>query len=139
MAYTARVVEYFYATVGTPTDEAYAMIHSLSDLGVNFLALNSVPLGPSTTQLTLFPEDPRRLQATAAGAKLLLEGPHTAVLVQGDDEIGALAHIHERVQRHGVEVYATTGITDGRGGYGYILYVRAGLADQAVKALAGER
>lgn len=136
MAYTARVVEYFYATVSAPTDEAYALIHSLSDLGVNFLALNSVPLGPSTTQLTMFPEDPRRLQATASRAHLTLEGPHSAVLVQGDDEIGALALVHERVKNHGVDVYATTGITDGRGGYGYILYVRAGLAEKAVQALA---
>jgi len=134
MAYTARKVDYFYCTVSGRTDEAYELLAHLAGLGVNFVALTSVPVGPSRTQLTVFPEDPARLLAVAKQVGLALDGPHPAVLVQGDDEIGALSRIHERMSQERVDVYATSGVTDGRGRYGYILYVRPGDAERAARS-----
>lgn len=135
MAYTARKAEYFYTTINAPPDQAYEMLGHLAGLGINFLALTSVPIGPASTQLTVFPEDAARLQAVAKQVGLVLSGPNAAILVQGDDEIGALARIHERVRGAHVDVYATTCVTDGRGGYGYVLYVRPGDSERAVRAL----
>jgi len=135
MAYTARKVEYFYITVNTTVEEAYQLLVNLADLGVNFLAMTSIPLGPASTQLTLFPEDTSRLVTVARQTGLTLTGPYPAVLVQGDDEIGALAHILEHVRHENVDVYASSGVTDGKGHYGYILYVRPEQADRAARAL----
>ncbi len=135
MAYTARRVEYFYTTVSGEAGEAYELLTSLAKLGVNLLALTSVPMGPRSTQLTLFPEDPLKLQNVASGAGLILNGPHPAVLVQGDDEIGALARVHRLLCGSGVDVYASTCVTDGRGYYGYILYLRPEDAERATRAL----
>jgi hypothetical protein len=137
MAYTARKVDYFYTTVNTPAAEAYQLLAEFAGLGVDFLAFASVPFGPTTTQLTVFPADSTRLQTVARRSGLTLHGPNPAVLVQGDDEIGALARIHERVRQEGIDVYASSGVTDGRGGYGYILYVRPLDADRAARALGG--
>lgn len=137
MAYRARLVEYSYTSLGVPSDEAYAFLTDLAGLGVNFLALTSVPIGPSVTQLTLFPEDPLRFRSAAKQANLTLQGPYPAVLVQGDDEIGALAQIHEKLRKENVDVYATSGVTDGKGYYGYILHVRPVDAERAVRALEG--
>src|SRR5215207_8085346 len=39
----------------------------------------------------LFPEDPNKLVAEARAVGLSLDGPYHALLVQGDDELGALA------------------------------------------------
>ena len=39
-------------------------------------------------------------------------------------ELGALAKVHSELRSGGVQVYATSGVTDGRGGYGYILWVK---------------
>ena len=58
-----------------------------------------------------------------------------ALLVHGDDELGAAAGIYEKLFQAGVNVYASTGVTDGRGCFGYVLYVRSGEFAQAVEAL----
>ena len=89
MAYKIRRLEYFYAQVSDQPGAAYELLSSLAGLGVNLLALTAVPIGPEDTQLTLFPEDPHRLLDAAKKAGLPLTGPHPAILVQGDDELGA--------------------------------------------------
>jgi hypothetical protein len=137
MAYTARRVDYFYTTVSAGPGEAYDLLTHLASLGINFLALNSVPMGPASVQHTLFPEDSHKLQTVAKQVKLTLDGPYPAVLVQGDDELGVLAKVHDRLHTHHVDVYASNAVTDGRGGFGYILYVRPADADKASQALRG--
>ncbi|NCF81468.1 MAG: hypothetical protein GWP74_07610, partial [Proteobacteria bacterium] len=54
---------------------------------------------------------------------------------QGDDEVGALARIHEKLLDANVHVFASTGGADGRGGYGYIIYVRPEEYERAAGAL----
>ncbi|HEV2105054.1 MAG TPA: hypothetical protein VGU27_04930 [Candidatus Eisenbacteria bacterium] len=137
MAATVRRVQYFYATVRGAPDEAYELLTHLAEQGVNLLALHTVPMGPDSTQLTLFPDDPMRLQNAARAAKLALEGPHNAILVQQEDTVGAIARLHARLAQAGAHVYASTAVVDGRGYFGYVLYVRAEDADRAVAALRG--
>ncbi len=71
----------------------------------------------------------------AKKAAIPLDGPHPALLVQGDDRLGAFADIHVKLYKAKVNVYASSGVTDGRGSYGYILYVRPEEFDQAARAL----
>jgi hypothetical protein len=137
MAFSARRVDYFYATATGEAGEAFQLLSHLADLGVNFMALTLVPVGPDTVQLTMFPKDPQTLLSVARSAGLAINGPHPAVLVQGDDEIGALAHIHSRLQKAGVDVFASSAVTDGKGLYGCVLYLRTEHADKAAKALQG--
>jgi hypothetical protein len=135
MAYRIRRVEYFHTTVVDQPGEAYKTLSALAGLGVNLLGFTAVPVGPDTTQLTLFPEDPSRMASEAGKAGMRLEGPHRALLVQGDDELGALAKVLERIYRAGVNVYASTGVADGYGRYGHIIYVRPEDYDRAARAL----
>jgi hypothetical protein len=131
MASTVRKVQYFYATVRGAPDEAFDVFTHLAGQGVNLLALNTMPLGPDATQMTLFPEDAPRLQDAARAAGLALDGPHSALLVQGDDELGVIAKLHARLHQAGVEVYASNAVTDGRGYFGYVLYMRQQDAEKA--------
>ncbi|OGF08047.1 MAG: hypothetical protein A2W00_09105 [Candidatus Eisenbacteria bacterium RBG_16_71_46] len=135
MAVTVRRVEYFYATIRGEPDEAYKLLEQLAAQQVNLLALNTMPMGPESTQLTLFPEDPMRLQNAAKAAQLPLEGPHVAVFVQGEDELGAIARLHTRLQQAGVHVFASTAVVDGRGYFGYILYMRPQDTDRTLAML----
>jgi hypothetical protein len=135
MAYHFRRADYFYVTVEDEPGEAYELLSQLASLGVNLLAMMAVPVGPLRTQLTLFPEDPARMVESARRAGLTLDGPYPALLVQGDDELGALVGVHNRLHRAHVNVYASTAVTDGKGAYGYILYVRPDEYDRAMKAL----
>ncbi len=50
-------------------------------------------------------------------------------------EVGALAVIHEKLLDANVHVFASMGVADGGGGYGYIIYVRPEEYDRAADAL----
>ena len=97
MAYTIRPVEYYYVNVRDELGAAYRVLSALAARGVSLLAFTAVPSGPSLAQFALFPEDPNKLVAEARAAQIALDGPHHALLVQGDDELGALAAVHERL------------------------------------------
>jgi hypothetical protein len=135
MAYTVRRVEYFYAAVRDEVGAAYRVLAELAQRGINLLAFAAVPSGPQLAQLTLFPDDANKLVAESRGAGLTLDGPHRALLVQGDDELGALASVHEQLARAGVDVYAASGVTDAGGSFGYVIYVREDQFDRAADAL----
>jgi hypothetical protein len=135
MAFRIRRVQYYYANVRDELGAAYRVLSQLADLGVNLLAFTAVPSGPALAQFALFPEDPNKLVAEARAAQLPLDGPYHALLVQGDDELGALASVHERLFEVGVDIYASAGVTDGRGSFGYVVYVREDQFERAADAL----
>jgi hypothetical protein len=135
MAYRIRRVEYFNATVVDEPGEAFKILTALAGLGVNLVAFTAVPVGPDRTQLTLFPEDTAKMKSEAQKAGMALDGPHRALLVQGDDELGALATVHEKIYRSNVNVYASSAIADGAGKYGHLIYVRPEDYERATKAL----
>jgi hypothetical protein len=135
MAHTIRRVEYFYTSVRDRPGEGYKLLAQFAEMGLNLLAFTAVPVGPNHTQLALFPEDPARMMSTAQRAGFRVDGPNTAFLVQGDDELGALAPIHQALFQADVNVFASTGVTDGRGSFGYLVYVRPEDLDRAEEAL----
>ena len=135
MAFTIRPVEYYYATVRDELGAAYRVLAQLASRGVSLLAFTAVPSGPELAQFALFPDDPNRLAAEARAAGLALDGPYHALLVQGDDELGALARIHERLFEAAIDVYASSGVTDGRGSFGYLVYLREDQFERAAETL----
>ncbi len=135
MAYSIRRVNYFYTTVRDRPGAAYKLLHQMAEMGLNMLAFTAVPVGPMHTQLTIFPEDSGKMENTAQRAGMKIDGPHPAFLVQGDDELGALAEIHQVLYQTNVNVYASSGVTDGGGCFGYVIYVRVEDYDRAAEAL----
>lgn len=135
MATHIRRVYYYNMTVRDRPGEAYKTLMRLKEMGVNLLGFAAFPVGPINTRLTLFPDDSGRLAHEAKQRELSVDGPYPCLLVQGDDELGALVGIHEKLYQANVNVYASTCVADGRGGYGYILYIRPDKFDTACKAL----
>jgi hypothetical protein len=135
MATRIRRVGYFHATVKDEPGQGYQLLSVLAELGVSLLAFTAIPVGPMHTQLTIFPGDAPKLASEAAKAGLMLDGPHPAFLVQGDDELGVLASLHETLYEARINVFASTGVAGGRGDYGYILYVRAEDFERAAEIL----
>ena len=128
-------VAYYCTTVEDRPGEAYRLLAHLKDFGISLLAFTVVPVGINRTQLTLFPDDGLKLKEAGGKAGLVLDGPHPALLVQGDDRLGALADVHSRLYDAGVNVYASSGVADGRGSYGYVVYVRPEEYEQAAATL----
>ncbi len=122
MAFHVRRIDYFSTTVRDDPGEAYKLLATLANLGVNLLAFTAVPIGP-------------KLANEAKMDRLVIDGPHPALLVQGDDELGALAELHMKLMKANVNVYAATGVADGGGSFGYVIYVRPEQYSLAVAAL----
>ena len=137
MALRIRRVNYFYTTLRDRPGEAFKLLSQLAAGEVNLLAFGAMPTGPDRSQLTLFPESVEKLAAVAERGGLVLDGPHAALLVQGDDRLGALAEIHERLYNVKVNVFASTGVTHGGGSFGYLIYVNPNDIDTAIGALEG--
>lgn len=135
MGFTVRRIDYFYVTVTDSPAVGYEVLSDLAEQGVNLVATSAVPFGPARTQLTVFPDDTAKMQRAAQQANIPLDGPHPALVVQGDDEVGALAQVHEKLFDANVHVFASTGVADGRGGYGYIIFVRPEEYERAAEAL----
>ncbi len=135
MATKIQRVDYFHATVRDRPGEAYRLLSQLAGSGVSLLAFSAIPAGPEHTQLMLFPKSTDILMRMAGGAGLVLTGPQHAFLMQGDDELGALAETHRKLFDANVNVYASTGVADGQGGYGYVIYVRGEDFEEAARAL----
>ena len=135
MAFTVRRANYFYVTVKDEPGEGHRLLADLAGLGVNLLAFTAIPTGPTRTQFALFPTDEGKLQHAAEQSGAELDGPHPALLVQGDDELGAIAGIHATLHDADVDVYASSGVTDGRGSFGYVVYVQPEQYERAVESL----
>lgn len=71
----------------------------------------------------------------AKKAGLTIDGPHSALLVQGDDKSGALADIYEQLAQADITVYESSGIAGIKGGYGVVLYVKQEDCERAMAVL----
>ena len=136
MALSVRTVEYFYMKVRDEPGKAYEFLAKLASEEINLLAFSAVPFGPNHVELTIFPDRSDNLLRVAGKLGWSLTGPQHACLIQGDDQLGALADIQRRLIDAGVQIYASTGITDGDGHYGYVIYMKESDYQMAAKTLA---
>jgi hypothetical protein len=121
MPETIRVVEYFYAMVPDKPGEAARMLKTLKDAGVNLLAFSGFPEG-RRSQLDFIPANAAAFKQAARQAKWKTVGPKKGFLVQGDDRVGAIADILDRLGAAKINVTAIDAVTaDDR--YGAIFWV----------------
>ena len=135
MACSISRVEYYHTTIKDRPGEAYKFLSQLALLRINLLAFTAIPVSETDTRVTVYPENPKFMKNEAARAGLYLEGPHPALLVQCDDRLGALADIHLRIYEAGVNVESASGVTDGRGAFGYAIHVKTEDFEKAAEAL----
>ena len=135
MGYQVNRAEYFRTTVQDEPGEAYKVLSQLVEIGINLMAFTAVPIGFEMTQLTMFPQSKVNLQNKAKLAGLTLDGPFPAFMVQGDDELGALADIHVKLYDANINITASSGVSDGKGSFGYVIYVRKEDFETAAKIL----
>ncbi len=133
-----RVIEYFYTTVKDRPGEACEFLSELAREDVNLLAFNAIPIGHEQTQLVIFPESADRLIRAAEKSGLDLTGPQRAILIQGDDRLGALVGYLQKLCDARINMSSSWGVADGRGGYGYVIHTRAEDISQAGRVLGAD-
>jgi hypothetical protein len=135
MSASIVLADYYNAMVHDQPGVAYELLAQLADRGVSLMAFNAVPMGSGHAQLVLFPTSPSRLARAAEDLGLELKGPQHAIVVRGDDRLGALAEIHRKLYDASINVYASSGTTAECGRFAYVLYVREEDVERATKVL----
>ena len=135
MRATIREVDYWYVMVPDQPGEGARVLSLLAEEKVSLLAFSAAPVGPGLEQIVLVPENDLDLARVLDRAGLAMTGPQTAFLIQGEDHVGALLDVHRKLYEARVNIQASTGVTDGRGGFGYVLYLRPEDMRQAADVL----
>ena len=130
-----RRVEYYNATVDGNVGAGAKLLSVFAGVGVSLLAFKAVPLEPKRTQFSLFPNDGSKMTTEAAKEGLELDGPHSALLIQGDDKSGALSDIYDKLSYANITICESSGIADINGSYGVIFYLEEDDREKAVAAL----
>ena len=133
-----RIVDCYYATVRDKPGEASRLLEHISESGLNLTAFTAVPTGADETQICLVTDGPAALLEAEANAGAVLAGPKKGFLIQGADRVGALHSYHLTLSNAGVNVYSSSGICDGSGRFGFVLWVEAGDFEKAMGAFGLE-
>jgi len=135
MSSVVMEVEYYYILVADKPGEARKLLEFLSEKEVNLNAFTAFPVEAGITQLDFFPADPDMLKKAAEDAGMPLVGPKKAFLIQGEDRVGALYDFHLKLFNAGINIYASNGVVDGTGRFGYIVWVNPADYEKASAAL----
>ncbi len=135
MAETIRRVDYYYIEVPDKPGEAFRVLTGFKDAGVNLQAFCAFPIGSGKSQIDLVPENPTAFQQAAARLGLSLIGPKRGFLIQGEERIGAVADVFEKLTAEGINVFGSQAVAAGSGRWGMILWVKPADYNQAGKAL----
>jgi hypothetical protein len=127
-------VDCYYATVRDRPGEGSRLLEHISESGLNLTAFTALPAGQDETQICLVTSKPEALKDAAARAGAELAGPKKGFLIQGEDRIGVLHAYHLTLANANVNVYSSSGVCDGKGRFGFILWVEPGDFDKAMNA-----
>lgn len=121
---TVQRVEYFKVKVPNKPGEGARLLSALGEAGINLLAFSGFPEGRGS-QLDFVPADPAAFRGFAKRSKWKVAGPRRALLLSGEDRVGAIADVHRKLAEARINVTAVDAVCAGAGRYGAILWVAA--------------
>ena len=134
MGETIRKVDYFYIQTANKPGEGARLLSALRDGGVNLLAFTGFPVG-RRAQIDFIPEDTAVFRAAAKRAGMKLSPKKTGFWVQGEDRVGAIADIMEKLAGARINVTAIDAVCAGEGRYGAIFWIKPPDVRKAAKIL----
>ena len=134
MTETITRVDYFYIETPDKPGEAAGALSTLKDAGISLLAFTGFPKG-RRSQLDFIPADPAAFARVAKKAGWKPSVKKSGFLIQGEDRIGAVADVLNKLAAAKINVTAIDAVCAGAGRYGAILWVKPPDLKRAAKAL----
>jgi len=131
---TVSQVDYYYTTVPDKPGEGARILGALREAGVNLLAFSGFPEG-RRAQLDFVPADAAAFVAAAKAAKITLSRPKRAFLVSGNDRVGAMADVCQKLAAAKITITALDAVCAGAGRYGAIVWVKPRDVKKAARVL----
>ena len=124
MADNVRLVSYFYTHCADSPGEAFRLLSTLKEGGVNLIAFSAFPEGMNRSQVDFIPENPDLFLKAAHKAGLTVSDKKQCFLIDGADRPGAVAEVLKRLADAKINVTAMDAVCSGGGRYGAILWVK---------------
>ncbi|MBI2960731.1 MAG: hypothetical protein HYY28_10485 [Betaproteobacteria bacterium] len=134
MADTIRKADYFSIKVSNRPGEGARLLKALRDEGVSLLAFTGFP-DSGKAQVDFVPENAAKLKKAARKMKLDLGKKKTVFLLRGDDRVGALVGVLERLAAARINMTAMDAVSAGKGRYGAVFWVKPQAVAKAAKVL----
>lgn len=135
MADRAKKLQYFYVKTPNRAGQGARVLAALREAGVNLLAFSGFPTRGGRAQLDFVPENPAAFRRVAKKAGWRVTGPKRCFVIQGDDRVGAVAAILDKLAAAKINVTATDAVVAGKGRYGVLLWVKPKDVNRAAKVL----
>ena len=132
---TVLQVDYFYVQVADKPGAAFQILTQLKQAGVSLLACCGFPLQGGKAQLDLVPEHPDGFVKAAKKLELKLSGRKKALLIQGEDRVGAVADTFGKLAGQKISVVASQAVCAGSRRWAMILWVKPADYERASRAL----
>jgi hypothetical protein len=129
---TIRKVQYYVTEVSDKAGEAARVLTALR--GISLLAFTGFP-SARKSQLDFVPEDALAFTMAAKQAKIKVKAKKGGFLLQGDDRVGAVSDILQKLAEAKVNVTAIDAVAAGMGRWGAIFWVKPKDVNKASKAL----
>ena len=131
---TIRRADYFSMDVANKTGEGARLLAQLREAGINLTGFTGFPSG-RRAQVDFIPEDTASFKAAARKLGLKLGPRKTVFIVQGDDRVGAIAEICEKLAGAGINMIAMDALSAGNGSYAAMFWVGAADVRKAAKVM----
>jgi hypothetical protein len=137
MKSSLRKVDYFHVMIPDKAGQASKIATGLAAAGVNLLAFTGFPNG-KRTQLDLMPDDSGKLKRAAKKMGLKLSVKKSGFLYQGDDRVGAMTSIFDKLAAAKINLVAVDAVTAGKGRFGAIFWVKRKAVAKTAKVLGAK-
>jgi hypothetical protein len=134
MAETVRLIDSYTMEVSDTPGAAHQILEQLCQARVYLLTFSGFPKG-RRAQLDFVPANAAAFRAVARKAGWKLVGPKKGFLIYGDDRVGVVADLLEKLAVAKINVTATQAIIAGADRFGMILWVKSQDVRRAAKAL----
>ena len=134
MAETVRLIDYYSMEVSDKPGAAHQILEQLCEARVYLLTFSGFPKG-RRAQLDFVPANTPAFRVAARTAGWTLGGPKKGFLIYGDDRVGVVAELLEKLMKAKINVTATQAIIAGADRFGMILWVKPGDVRRASKVL----
>ncbi len=118
-----RKVAYFSMQVPNRPGVGLEMLKAVAKGGQNLLAFTGFPNG-ARAQVDFVPAKPAEFAQGARKMGVKLGKRKTAFLVQGEDRVGALVRVLDRLAAAKINMVAMDAVTGGSGRFGAIFWVK---------------
>ncbi|MEX2151082.1 MAG: ACT domain-containing protein [Steroidobacteraceae bacterium] len=118
-----RKASYYSTKVSQRPGSGAQLLAALKAAKVHLLAFTGFPAGGGA-QVDFIPKDNAKFTQAARRAKMKISARKTVFLAQGEDRVGALTQILNRLARAKISVVSLQAVTAGKGRYGAMFWVK---------------